>query len=297
MGDETTATDVVVGAGSGMGAAIARQLAASGGTSGRAGGGRRLVLADLHVEPVERLAAELEGDADGDGDGEGEGDPAGGLDVVVRAFDLRSDDDADELAAAIGRLGRFVLTAGISPTMGDGRTIHEVDLCGPARLVRALEPTLGPGSVGVLFASMAAHLVPPDAKVDAVLDDPLAGGFLDGLAGLGFDVDEPGFAYALAKRGLIRLVQREALRWGTHGARLLSLSPGIVDTPMGQAEMESEPMMASMVSGSATGRMLRPDEIADVVAFLVSDAAAAMTATDVLVDGGAVAGFTRPPTA
>lgn len=278
-GDEVRVTDVVVGAGSGMGESIARLLAAT-----AAAEGRRLVLADLNPAPVEQLAGEL-----------GDGAPVA-IEVEARAFDLRSADDAGGLADAVGpgRLGTFVLTAGVSPTMTDGRTVHDVDLRGPARLVRALEPAVGPGSVGVLLASMAAHMIPPDAKVDAVLDDPLADGYLDGLAALGFDVDEPGLAYALAKRGLIRLVQREALRWGAHGGRLLSLSPGIVDTPMGRAEMAGEPMMASMVEGSALGRMLRPEEIADVVMFLVSDAAGAMTATDVLVDGGAVAAFTRP---
>ena len=258
-------TDIVIGAASGMGAAIAGQLGAD---------GRRLVLADVDEAGARKVAAEI------------------GPDVEVVRCDLASADDVAALAGGIEQLGTLVMTAGLSPTMGAGRRIYEVDLLGPARLVRAFEAALGEGSVGVLFASMAAHLVPPSAEVEAVLDDPLAPGFWDGLTALGFDPDEPSLAYALAKRGLMRLVQREARRWGEHGARLLSLSPGIVDTPMGRAEAAAQPVMAGMVDGSALGRMIRPDEIAAVVAFLTSPTATAMTGTDVLVDGGAVAGFT-----
>jgi NAD(P)-dependent dehydrogenase (short-subunit alcohol dehydrogenase family) len=249
-----------------MGAAVAARFG---------GEGRRLLLVDLDVAGAERVAAALGSD----------------VDVEVTGFDLADPAGLAPLVDAVGDLGVLALTAGLSPTMGAGRLIYEVDLLGPARVVAALEPTLGPGSVGVLFASMAAHLMPPTAEVDAVLDDPLAPGFWDGLAALGFDPDEPSFAYALAKRGLVRLVQRAAPGWGRHGARLLSLSPGIVDTPMGRAEAAAQPMMAGMVGSSALGRMIRTDEIAAVVDFLVSDAAGAMTGTDVLVDGGAVAGF------
>jgi NAD(P)-dependent dehydrogenase (short-subunit alcohol dehydrogenase family) len=235
--------------------------------------GRRLLLADIDVRAAERVAADLGGDAE------------------VVGCDVGSADDVEALAAATGPLGVLVVTAGLSPTMAPGRRIYEVDLIGPARLVRAFEPTVGPGSVAVLLASMAAHLVPAAAEVDAVLDDPLDPSFIDRVSALGFDVDEPGFAYALAKRGLIRLVRRDAIRWGRRGGRLLSLSPGVVDTPMGRAEAASEPAMATMVDKSALGRMLTAQEVAAVVAFLVSDAASGMTAVDVLVDGGAVAGY------
>ena len=258
------ATDVVLGAGSGMGEAIATLLHPR---------GRRLLLADIDVRAAERVAAGVGGE------------------VEVVGCDLSSADDVEGLAAATGTVGVLVVTAGLSPTMAPGRVIYEVDLVGPARLVRAFEPMVVPGSVGVLFASMAAHLVPAASEVDAVLDDPLDPSFIDRIAALGFDVDEPGFAYALAKRGLVRLVPREALRWGTRGGRLLSVSPGVVDTPMGRAEAASEPAMATMVDQSALGRMLTAEEVAAVVAFLVSDAASGMTAVDVLVDGGAVAGY------
>ncbi len=178
-----------------------------------------------------------------------------------------------------------MLTAGLSPTMGPGQLIYDVDIVGPARVLAAFEPLAGDGSVAVLFASMAGHLVPDDAAIDAVLDRPLDPSFLDDLASAGIPVEDPSFAYALSKRAVLRLVRREAKAWGTRGARLLSLSPGIIDTPMGRAENEAQPVMADMVTGSALGRMIDADEVAAVVDFLVSPAASALTGTDVLVDG------------
>jgi NAD(P)-dependent dehydrogenase (short-subunit alcohol dehydrogenase family) len=88
---------------------------------------------------------------------------------------------------------------------------------------------------------------------------------------------------------VIRLAKRRSGIWGESGARLLSLSPGVIDTPMGRLEDENEPAMAGMVADSALAREGRPEEIAAVVAFLTSDAASFLTGTDVLVDGGAVA--------
>lgn len=258
-------TDLVIGAASGMGAAVARRLA---------GSGRRLLLADLNVAGAERLAAEVPGD------------------VEVHPCDLTATGDLERLAEVVGTLGAAIVTAGISPTMAPGRRIVEVDLVGAARFLRAFEPITREGSVAVLFSSMAGHLVPVVPETDALLDDPLRAGLVEDLVAAGIDVDEPGIAYVYAKHGLHRLVRREAAAWGRRGARLLSLSPGIVDTPMGRREAAEQPMMAGMVAGSPLGREIDADEVAAVACFLVSDAASAMTGTDVLVDGGAVAVLT-----
>jgi NAD(P)-dependent dehydrogenase (short-subunit alcohol dehydrogenase family) len=145
--------------------------------------------------------------------------------------------------------------------------------------------------VAVCFASMAGHLVPPAAEIDRVLDEPASSTFFADLAAAGVDVDLPQSAYPYSKRGVLRLVQRRAAQWGRRGARLLSLSPGIIDTGLGRLEAEHEPAMAQMVEASALGRTGSADEIAEVVGFLVSPAASFLTGTDVLVDGGAVAAF------
>jgi len=251
--------DVVIGAGSGMGAAVARRVARP---------GRRLLLADLDVDAVEEVADALAGD------------------VEVQRCDVTSADDVAALAAAAGPPGALVVTAGLSPTMASGRRIWEVNLLGAARVVSSFEAMVTAGTASVLFASVAGHGAPEIPAVDAVLDDPSGASFFERLAAAGIDPDEPGVAYGFSKRGVLRLVRRRALAWGRRGARILSLSPGIVDTPMGRLEFEHQPVMAGMVAESPLGRTIDPDEVAAVAAFLVSDAAIAMTGSDVLVDGG-----------
>jgi NAD(P)-dependent dehydrogenase (short-subunit alcohol dehydrogenase family) len=199
----------------------------------------------------------------------------------------------EALAARVERLGSLVVTAGLSPSMAGGRAIYEVNLLGAERIVRAFEPRAGEGSAAVFFSSIAGHMLPAPAEVDAVLDDPASATFFDDLAGLGFDPDNPQLAYSLSKRGLMRLVRRKAAAWGARGARILSLSPGIVDTGMGRLEAENQPVMAGMVESSPLARTGRPEEVASVAAFLVSEAASFMTGTDVLVDGGAIAALNR----
>ncbi|MDQ2648884.1 MAG: SDR family oxidoreductase [Actinomycetota bacterium] len=260
-------TDVVLGAGSGMGAAVAARLSR---------GDRRLLLADIDLGAAEATAREVGGGAE-----------------AVRC-DLTSVDDVTALAASIGELGAFVMTAGLSPTMASGERIYEVDLVAPARLLPILEPTLGSESVGVLFASMAGHMVPPSAEIDPLLDEPLDPGFLAALRAAGLPPDDPTLAYAIAKRGLIRLTRRTSVAWAARGARLLSVSPGIIDTPMGRAELAEQSMMAGMIEATQLGRLITADEIADVVAFLVGPAARAITGTDVLVDSGGVAALIGP---
>jgi NAD(P)-dependent dehydrogenase (short-subunit alcohol dehydrogenase family) len=97
-------------------------------------------------------------------------------------------------------------------------------------------------------------------------------------------------AYGSAKRGVIRLVGRESVAWGRLGARICSISPGTIDTPMGQQEMAEQPFMATLLEHTPLGRLGRSDELANVVAFLVSDQASYMTGCDLLVDGGTVPG-------
>lgn len=257
--------NVVIGAASGMGAAVARLLAPRG----------PLLLADRETDALAATARGLDGD------------------VSTASCDITSQADVETLRDAAGRVGALVVTAGLSPTMAPGRLIHEVNLRGLERVVRAFESAVGAGSAAVCFSSIAGHIAPRNAALDPILDDPLSDGYFDGLRKQGFDPEIPGLAYALSKRGVLRLVRRHARAWGARGARLLSLSPGIIDTPMGRLENENQPMMAQMVETSAVGRMGRPEEVAQVAAFLVSDAASFMTGVDVLVDGGATVDLDR----
>ena len=266
MNATTAPTDFVIGAGSGMGAAAAALLA---------GSDRRLVLADRDPAAAAAVAADLPGE------------------VSTVACDITDDDAVAALVAQTGTLGRLIVTAGVSPNMDDGRRILEINLIATDRLLQAFEAIVAPGSAAVVFASMAAHRIPADPAVDALLDVPGSPTLLDELEALGL-LGHSGLAYAVSKRGVVRMVERRARIWGATGGRLVSVSPGVIDTPMGRLEAANEPAMADMVAGSALRREGRPEEVAAVAVFLTSEAASFVTGTDVLVDGGAIAAQRTP---
>jgi len=252
-------TNVVIGAASGMGAAVARQL------SGRG----PLLIVDQNNEGVENLGAEL------------------GSTVEVAGCDITDQGQVDGLFAGIEDVGALVHTAGVSGTMATGRRVLDINLLGTARVLRAAEPLLRPGSVAVCFASQSGYMVPEIPPLFALLEQPLAPGFFEEV-GTCFDVDNSALAYQVSKRGVQRLVRKNASVWGRRGARILSLSPGINDTPMNRADEAKHPIMQDIIKDSPLGRRGSPEEVANVVSFLVSDAASYMTGSDVLVDGGMV---------
>lgn len=214
--------------------------------------------------------------------------------TVGVACDVADPAAVDDLVAEVARLASFralVHAAGISPTMADARRVFEVDLLGTQLLLDGFEPLVEPGSAAVCFASSAPHqiaLFAPDPALDELVEDPTVEGFLDTAAAR---VPDPGMAYAWAKRGVIRAAARAAVAWGRRGGRVNSLSPGLIDTPMNSQEFAEQPMMQAMLDGTPLGRLGRADEIAEVVAFLVSDAASFVSGTDLLVDGGMLEGF------
>ena len=218
-----------------------------------------------------------------------------GVTVESVALDITDAQGLAHLAERIGELGELravAHAAGISPSMGDWRDIFTVDLIGTALLAQALRPLAVSGTATVCFASMAPLLdpTPPDPAALAILDDPLDPRFLDRLREvLGPVVEKPGVAYGWAKRGVHRFVEQEAVRLGPSGARICSVSPGMIDTPQGRQEAAEQPSIAALIERTPLGRTGIADEVADVVAFALSDRASFLNGTDLLVDGGVMA--------
>jgi NAD(P)-dependent dehydrogenase (short-subunit alcohol dehydrogenase family) len=271
-----TRVAVVTGAGGGMGGACARVLAPE---------TDALLLTDRDADSISGAAAEL----------------ATMTKVATAAGDLRDPAFINELAARASELGSrhtLVHAAGLSPSMDGWRAILDVDLVASARLLDAFLPHVTPGSVAVCIASVSGHMGEFDTPMDAALDTPLADDFFARFCALAGDEPDAGLTYRFAKRGVIRLCARAAATWGALGGRVLSISPGLIDTPMGRLELQHQPIkewLAEMTPIAATARGFdaplpgRIDDIASTVAFLCSERASFISGCDVLVDGGLLA--------
>ncbi len=258
---------VVTGAG-GMGEAIARRLAP----------GRTLVLADASGEQLDAAGARLE---------------ALGHSVRTLRTDVSSAADVEALAraaAAVGTIRAVVHTAGVSPVQASSERIVAVDVIGTALVLDAFVPFVDACTVAVCIASMAGTMSSVDAETLRVLATTPTNE-LGGLPVLDPTKLDPGTAYGLAKRANQVRAEAASVTWGRRGGRVVSLSPGVIATPMGREELAGPfgDTMRLMVEASGTGRLGTPDDIAAVVEFLVSPAASFITGTDVLVDGGVVA--------
>lgn len=268
---------IVTGVGRGMGKACAAALA---------DGVDTLLLVDIDAEAAAATAKEL---------------AAAGHQAEAFAGDVSSSADMERLAArsaAAGTLRAVAHAAGISPTMAPWEQVLKVDLYGTALLTEKLRPQVTTGTAFVCFASMAPLLRPGDwpADADAILDAPLEPDLAARLRdAVGDELEDTGTAYSFAKRGVQRFAAREASWFGARGARICSVSPGIIDTPQGRQEAKVHPSMAALVQMTPLAREGEDREVAAVVAFLVSDAASFVTGIDVPVDGGVVSALRFAP--
>jgi len=264
-------SDVVVVIGSGsIGQAIARRVSA----------GRHVVLADLRAETA-NAAAKVLGDA--------------GFEVSTADVDVSSRESIRalvETSSALGPIKGLIHAAGVSPTQASPSVILKVDLYGTALVLEEFGNVIARGGAGVVIASQSGHRLP---ALTPEQDKALAMTPADDLLGLQMlqpdQVNDPLLAYQMSKRANSLRVMAEAVRWGKRGARINTISPGIIITPLARDEL-SGPRGAGyrrMIELSAAGRAGTPDEVGTVAALLMGPDGAFITGSDFLMDGGVTA--------
>ena len=266
-------TEVIVVIGSGqIGQAIAR----------RVGVGKHVLLADMRLSNAQ-AAAEVMGNA--------------GYDVSTASVDVSSREAVDALvatASGFGEVTGLVHAAGVSPSQASAATILKVDLYGTALVLEQFGSVIARGGSAVVIASQSGHRLPP---LSVEQNKALATTPVEELLSLPFlqpgQVADSLHAYQISKRGNALRVMAEAVRWGQRGARLNTISPGIVITPLAKDEL-SGPRgegYRRMIELSPAGRAGTPDEVANVAALLMGPDGGFITGSDFLMDGGVTAAY------
>jgi NAD(P)-dependent dehydrogenase (short-subunit alcohol dehydrogenase family) len=258
---------VVVGAG-GLGIAVARRL----------GQHYRVLLADINAEHVERTAATLCDE---------------GHDAISAVCDVTSALSVAalrDLALKHGPLRVLANVVGLAPVSGDWRAIMRVNLVGATQVADAMLSLAGQGTAAIFIGSNAGYMHLPDGDITALMDEPLAPDFMARLENRLGDTASPLLAYCHSKFALIRMCRHRAFAWGRRGARILTLSPGMIATPMGRLAWRDVPAIKyDLLAKTPLGREATIIEIADGVEFLASDRASFISGIDLLIDGGLTA--------
>lgn len=262
---------VVIGAGL-IGQAIARRVSA----------GKHVLLADIRQENAD-VPARILIDA--------------GFTVTTAIVDVSSRESVQRLvetATALGEVTGVIHAAGVSPSQAPKEVILKVDLYGTALVLELFGDVIAAGGSAVVIASMSGHRLPP---LSVEQNNALATTPTEELLALPFlhpdQVTDPLNAYQLSKRGNSLRVMAEAVRWGRRGARVNTISPGIIITPLANDELKGPrgPGYRRMMEVSAAGRAGTPDEVGTVGALLMGAGGAFITGSDILMDGGVTAAY------
>lgn len=266
---------ILTGAGQ-IGMAIARRM----------GTEKKIILGDKSIKNAEYIAQTMNN---------------AGFDVVPMEMDLSSRSSILKLIAEAQKYGEITMlvnAAGVSPSQAPVETILKVDLYGTAVLLEEVGKVIRQGGVGVTISSQSGHRMPaltPEA------DEQLATTPTEDLLNLEIlqacNIRDTLHAYQMAKRCNVKRVMAEAVKWGERGARINSISPGIIVTPLAIDEFNGPrgDFYKNMFAKCPAGRPGTADEVANVAELLMSDKGAFITGADFLTDGGATASFFYGP--
>ncbi|WDG00403.1 SDR family oxidoreductase [Pectobacterium carotovorum subsp. carotovorum] len=263
--------NVVIGAGS-IGQAIARRVSQS----------KRVLMADLHQENVDAAAKVLR-DA--------------GFDVettVVNVAHRESVHALAEKAVSMGNVMGVILSAGVSPSQATAEMILTVDLYGTALVLEEFGQIISQGGAAVVIASQSGHRL---AALTVEQNATLATTPTEELLSLPMlqpeRITDTLHAYQLSKRGNALRVMAEAVKWGKRGARVNSISPGIIFTPLANDELNGPrgEGYRNMLANSPVGRGGNPDEVGALAALLMGPEGTFITGSDFLMDGGVTASY------
>ncbi len=269
--------DVMILTGAGqIGMAIARRM----------GYGKKIVIGDKKPENAQTIA-KIMNDA--------------GFDVEAVEMDLSSRESVKNLIAKAqeyGDISMLVNAAGVSPSQAPIEAILKVDLYGTAVLLEEVGRVIKEGGVGVTISSQSGHRMPALTPEE---DEQLACTPTEEL--LNLDILQPEnikdtlHAYQMAKRCNEKRVMAESVKWGEKGARINSISPGIIVTPLAIDEFNGPrgDFYKNMFAKCPAGRPGTADEVANVAELLMSDKGAFITGADFLIDGGATASYFYGP--
>lgn len=266
---------ILTGAGQ-IGMAIARRM----------GYGMKIIIGDKRKENADTISDTMN---------------KAGFDTVPVEMNLSSRDSIlslIETAKNYGNITRLVNAAGVSPSQASIETILHVDLYGTAVLLEEVGKVIAEGGTGITISSQSGHRMP---ALGAEIDEQLAMTPTEEL--LKLDVLQPAnirdtlHAYQLAKRCNVKRVMAEAVKWGERGARINSISPGIIVTPLAIDEFNGirGDFYKNMFAKCPARRPGTADEVANVAELLMSERGAFITGSDFLVDGGATASYFYGP--
>ena len=216
------------------------------------------------------------------------------MDLSSRASILALIDSAQQY----GEISMLVNAAGVSPSQASIETILKVDLYGTAVLLEEVGKVISKGGVGVTVSSQSGHRMP---ALGIELDEQLATAPTEELLTLEAlqpqNIRDTLHAYQMAKRCNVKRVMAEAVKWGNRGARINSISPGIIVTPLALDQFNGPrgDFYRNMFAKCPAGRPGTADEVANVAELLMSDRGAFITGADFLIDGGATASYFYGP--